>query len=183
VTPVGLEIRPLEACELDAFFAYLDDQLSDNGQGGTALFMPLPRAQSRFPAGKADSFRNGMAIAVGLPGWRRPFVACAADGSYAGHIDLRAHPDPASSHRTTLGMGVHRSMRRRGLGQSMLMQVLDWARAQPGLDWVDLDVLSTNAGAIALYQRCGFQTVGQFADLYRIDGQSVGETMMTLALR
>jgi RimJ/RimL family protein N-acetyltransferase len=106
-------------------------------------------------------------------------MALDADGAICGHADLRARPERAASHRCLLGMGVHRDARRQGLGERLLGTALDWARTQPGLDWVDLEVLSSNAPARRLYERCGFVFAGELPDLFRIDGERHGYVYMT----
>jgi ribosomal protein S18 acetylase RimI-like enzyme len=80
-------------------------------------------------------------------------------------------------------MGVHRDWRRQGLGEQLLATALDWARAQPALDWVDLEVLSSNQPARRLYERCGFAFAGELPDLFRIDGEQHGYVYMTYRLR
>lgn len=175
-------IRAATPGELPALFAYLNDHLSDNGIGGTALFMPMSRSESGFPPDKEASIRNGIEIAVGQPGWRRPWIAYADDGRIAGHVDLRARPEKACAHRALLGMGVHRDHRRQGLGATLIDAAVAWAQTQP-VDWIDLDVLSVNQPARQLYQRCGFTVVCEMADMFRIDGQSLGHTCMTRQIR
>lgn len=178
----GLTIRQATREDMSAFFAYLNDHLSDNGVGGTALFMPIPRAESRFPADKEASFRSGMETPVGQPGWRRLWLATDADGSIAGHIDLRARLEKAAAHRSLLGMGVHRDRRKQGLGASLIAAATQWANTQP-FEWIDLEVLSVNRAARELYRRCGFVQVGELDDMFRIDGQALGYTFMSLQLR
>ena len=58
---------------------------------------------------------------------------------------------------------------------------MDWARKQ-GLEWVDLEVLSTNEPARALYRGCGFRQTGEIADMFRIDGEQLAYTLMSLKL-
>ncbi len=174
-------IRPVLRADLPLLFTYLNDHLLDNGQEGGALFMPIARSDAGLPPDKQSSIRNGMLIGVGEPGWRRPWVAYAADGSIAGHIDLRARAEKAAAHRCMLGMGVQRAHRRQGLGAQLIEVALRWAQEQ-GFAWVDLDVLSVNEAAIALYQRCGFHRVGELQDMFRIDGQSLACTSMTRPL-
>lgn len=178
----GLLIREAARDDLTAFFLYLNDHLSDNGIGGTALFMPMPRAESRFPADKEVSFRTGMETPVGQPAWRRLWLAIAPDGGIAGHIDLRARPEKAAAHRALLGMGVHRDFRQQGLGAALIATVTEWARTQD-IEWIDLEVLSVNRAARELYRRCGFIQVGELDDMFRIDGQALGYTFMSLQLR
>jgi len=180
---MNLQIVALEPERLPQLFMYLDNQLQENGRDGMPLFQPLSREQGRLPPEKAASFAGGLSIALGQPGWRRVWIALAADGAIAGHIDLRARPDPLSTHRAMLGMGVHRDYRRFGLGRMLVDTAIAWARATPMLDWVDLDVLAGNHAARRLYERTGFVVTGEEPDLYRIDGESHGSVTMSCMIR
>jgi len=178
----ALTIRETVRADLPVFFMYLNDHLADNGSGGTAMFMPMARSESVVTAEKQTAFRTGMDTPVGQPGWRRGWLALAADGSIAGHIDLRARPEKTCAHRTLLGMGVHRDFRRQGVGAALLEIATAWAVIQK-FDWIDLEVLSVNAAARQLYARAGFSQVGEMADMFRIDGESLGYTFMTRKIR
>jgi len=179
---VTIAIRQVAQDGLPAFFSYLDDHLKDNGANGTPPFQPLSRAASRLPERTRASFTAGAAIPPGQPGWRRAWIAVDPDGAIAGHIDLRARPEPAAAHRALLGMGVHRDHRRKGLGMWLIETARLWA-IDSGLDWIDLEVLSANRPARELYLRAGFDIVGEYADMYRIDGAALACTSMTLPLR
>ena len=50
------------------------------------------------------------------------------------------------------------------------------------LAWIDLEVLAVNAGARRLYSRCGFVQTGQIEDMFRIDGEALAYTAMSLKL-
>jgi ribosomal protein S18 acetylase RimI-like enzyme len=176
-------IRPAEAADLPAFFVYLDDHLRDNGRDGTPLFQPLSRAQSQLPPVLKVTFVEGLAIPVGEPRWRRLWLALDERGSIAGHIDLRARPEPLARHRAMLGMGVHRAWRRRGVGAQLLDTALAWARSQDGLKWIDLEVLSENDPAVALYLRAGFTMTARIENMLEIDGASHDLSYMRYALR
>lgn len=173
----ALAIRELGRADLPVFFMYLNDHLQDNGSGGNARFMPMARSASIFGPEKQAAFRSGMDTQVGQSGWRRGWIALADDGSIAGHIDLRARPEPACAHRVLLGMGVQRDHRQQGLGAALLDVAGDWAMARQ-FDWIDLEVLSENRAARRLYERAGFIVTGQIDDMFRIDGESLGYTFM-----
>lgn len=177
-----MNIRPAGAADLPPFFVYLDDHLRDNGRDGAPLFQPLSRAQSQLPPGLKVAFIEGLAIPVGEPGWRRLWLAVDSRGSIAGHIDLRARPEPLARHRAMLGMGVHRAYRRRGLGAQLVDTAVDWARSQDGLKWIDLEVLSENRPAVALYLRSGFAMTARIEDMLEIDGVSQDLSYMTRTL-
>jgi ribosomal protein S18 acetylase RimI-like enzyme len=178
-----MTIRPATKADLASFFAYLDDHLRDNGKDGAPLFQPLSREQSHLPAGLRISFIKGLDIPVGEPGWRRLWLALDGRGTIAGHIDLRARPEPAARHRAMLGMGVHRAYRRHGLGARLVATALAWARANTQLAWIDLEVLSGNRPAVELYVRAGFTMTARVADMLQIDGASHDLSYMTFALR
>jgi ribosomal protein S18 acetylase RimI-like enzyme len=179
----SVHIRPALEADLAPFFAYLDEHLRDNGADGTPLFQPLPRAQSRMPAGLRLSFIKGLDIAVGQPGWRRLWLALGPTGGIAGHIDLRARPEAAAGHRAMLGMGVQRLYRRRGLGRRLVDTAVDWARQEAGLDWIDLEVLADNRPAVSLYARADFRMIARIEDMVRVDGESYDLCYMTRPVR
>jgi ribosomal protein S18 acetylase RimI-like enzyme len=177
-----LPIRAVDHFDVEAFFAYLDDHIADNGRNGTPLFQPLANSESRFPIDKRQAFAKGMATPFGHPGWRRAWVAVAPDGAIAGHVDLRARPERHTEHRAMLGMGVHRDYRRQGLGLHLIHAAIGWARACTALEHIDLEVISTNAAALALYTKAGFHRVGKYEDMFRIDGVSLSYTLMSASL-
>lgn len=175
-------IRMAGEADLAPFFAYLDDHLRDNGRDGTPLFQPLPPAESRMPPGLRLAFIRGLQVPVGEPGWRRLWLALGPTGNIAGHIDLRSRPEPAARHRTMLGMGVHRLYRRRGLGRQLLDTGVAWARLEPGLDWIDLEVLADNRPAVELYLHAGFRMIARIEDMLRVDGAGCDLCYMSLKL-
>jgi ribosomal protein S18 acetylase RimI-like enzyme len=178
-----ITIREATQDDLPLLFAYLGEQLTENGRGGMPLFQPMARTSDPVvPQAMQERFAAGMATPLGQPGWRRVWIALDEQGAIAGHIDLRARPEPHAQHRTMLGMGVHRDYRRHGLGARLVDTALAWASATPPLAWVDLDVLSANASARRLYERTGFQVVGEIVDLYRIDDEFVSSVLMTKRL-
>jgi ribosomal protein S18 acetylase RimI-like enzyme len=94
---------------------------------------------------------------------------------------LRARADEEAAHRVMLGMGVHRNARRQGLGLRLIGQAEAWARAR-GFAWIDLEVLSVNQAAIALYRQAGFEQTGEVQDMFRIDGEPHAYTAMSKRL-
>ncbi|KQU81093.1 MULTISPECIES: N-acetyltransferase [unclassified Rhizobacter] len=175
-------IDPLHSDAFDPFAAYLADHVADNGRDGLPLFQPLARAESRFDGERARAFRDALDVSLFEPGWRRAWVARLADGLIIGHVDLRARPEAHTTHRCILGMGVDPARRRAGVGAGLLAHARDWARSQPALDWIDLQVLSSNDSAIRLYRRSGFVDTGELVDLFRIEGRSMGFRSMALRL-
>jgi len=64
-----------------------------------------------------------------------------------------------------LNICVHPAVRRGGIAWQMLHELLDLA-VGAGMDSAFLEVRPSNAGAITLYERAGFDTVGRRPDYY-----------------
>ncbi len=84
------------------------------------------------------------------------FWAAELDGRLAGYLDLLAVLDEGH----IANLAVHPSLRRRGIGASLLERAVGYAR-QNGLVFLTLEVRASNAAARALYSRYGFKTVGK----------------------
>ncbi|MES2128094.1 MAG: GNAT family N-acetyltransferase [Pseudomonadota bacterium] len=177
-----MNIVTLGQADLAAFFLYMNDHLSDNGRGDTALFQPMPRSESFFPSDREEAFRAGLATPLGEAGWRRAWIALDMDGMIAGHVDLRARPERTAAHRCLLGMGVHRAHRKAGLGTRLLDTAYAWALNVEALEWIDLEVLSLNGAARALYERNAFVKTGEIPALFRLNGEDLAYTYMTRKL-
>jgi len=77
-------------------------------------------------------------------------------------------------------MGLERTIRSQGWGSNLTIEAVKWARQQPTLDWIALNVFENNLPAKALYKKFGFETVGTTRDIFRVFGQSIDNTEMVL---
>ena len=177
-----VSLRPLETDQFDQFVAYLNDHLLDNGRDAT-YFQPLPRNASFSSSESAEAFRVGISLGLDRLGWRRLWVARDPGGRIIGHADLRSHSARSAEHRCLLGMGVDRDHRKNGLGNRLICQAEDWVKASELLEWIDLQVLSSNTPALRLYERAGFVRTGDVPDMFRIDGHSLAYTSMAKHVR
>ncbi len=178
-----MQIVAATAQDLESFFTYLQRQLSDNATDGQPLFQPLAKAHRQLSETTRNKFIHGFDHCLGQSGWRKLWLAKDQDGHIVGHIDLRHYSEAYKSHRLVLGMGVDSSARQQGLGMRLLQHVIAFCQQQDGIDWLDLNVLSNNAPARNLYLKAGFEIIGEMSDCYRIDGEAVAETSMTLNTR
>lgn len=73
--------------------------------------------------------------------------------------------DPAARrramHNVTLGIMVDSAWHRKGVGDAMMEVLMRWARGNPAVRRVQLEVVASNAHAVRLYERHGFVTEGR----------------------
>jgi len=60
-----------------------------------------------------------------------------------------------------LTIAVHEGHHGQGVGSALMHELLRWARANPGVEKVELHVRSSNDRAIALYRSLGFVEEGR----------------------
>jgi len=97
------------------------------------------------------------------------YVAEAPEG-IVGRLSVARDTHPASAHVADLGLMVAESHRRRGVGWALLDAAVEWAR-EAGVGKLELHVFPHNEGAIALYERYGFEREGyRKAHYRRVDG-------------
>jgi RimJ/RimL family protein N-acetyltransferase len=68
-------------------------------------------------------------------------------------------PHPSSAHVADLGLMVAASHRRLGIGTALMLAAEDWA-GRAGVTKLELHVFPHNAGAIALYEKLGYEREG-----------------------
>ncbi len=113
--------------------------------------------------------------------WWRAFAGFAGR-TMVGQIAIDGGRLDTEKHRGTIGMGILEGHRGKGLGEQLLSEAILWARATPGLDWLDLGVFLGNQRALALYTRLGFVETGRVVDRFRIDGKKLTDIEMTLSV-
>ncbi len=92
----------------------------------------------------------------------RCFLVAEEKGQVLGYCGLQIGGDQGD----VLTIGVEPSMRRRGIGQK-LMEELIRETAKRGVKRLFLEVRVSNAGARGLYEKLGFQPVGKRPRYYR----------------
>lgn len=78
-----------------------------------------------------------------------------------------------------LAIAIHPDARRRGIGKRLLDHLIALARGR-GAALITLEVRRSNAPAITMYQRAGFEVVGERPRYYAEDGEDA--LVMTLQL-
>jgi RimJ/RimL family protein N-acetyltransferase len=78
-----------------------------------------------------------------------------------GTIDFQNGKRKRISHKGSFGMSVRSTWRGKGVGAFLLQGLIDWVKAHPSIEVIQLGVLEENAAAIALYEKFGFEKTGR----------------------
>jgi ribosomal protein S18 acetylase RimI-like enzyme len=108
-----------------------------------------------------------------------PQLVAVSAGEVVGWCDIIPNQRPIHAHGGVLGMGLLPEFRGQGLGDRLIRQTLAAARVF-GLSRVELSVRESNAGAIALYKRVGFEIEGLQCNATRVEG--VYENVVLMAI-
>ena len=100
-----------------------------------------------------------------------------ADGRIVGQADVAAGRWPKETHVGTIGVAIQAGWRDAGLGRAMMERVLEWMRDRQ-FRKACLSVFSTNARAIALYRKLGFEVEGVRKRQFRVRDAWVDEVLM-----
>ena len=113
----------------------------------------------------------------------REYLVAELGGQLAGYVRVRpVTAVPENAHVLgIMGLAVAPSLRRRGVASALLAAAEEHARAR-GARKLSLRVLSTNATALRLYERVGFQREGTLRDEFCIGGRFVDDVLMAKQL-
>ena len=149
-------LREAGARDLDSFLRCLDVVARERRY----LAMVEGPSRAEAEAFLADARARGMVQQLALSG-----------AEVVGWCDVIRKPFPGFEHSGTLGMGLLPAYRGRGLGARLIAVTLE-AVARLGITRVELDVFSTNARAIALYEKSGFAREGVKRAARSLDGRT-----------
>lgn len=86
-------------------------------------------------------------------------------------------PLPSNAHVLELNIAIHPAYQRLGIGRT-LMDALVRLAAERGVRKLSLRVLSSNPGAVAFYESCGFAEQGRLVEEFLLDGNYVDDILM-----
>jgi RimJ/RimL family protein N-acetyltransferase len=89
------------------------------------------------------------------------FLIAEFNGEMIGNLNCLGGSRKATLHTTTLGMSVSREWRNKGVGSLLLDRAIQWARENPILSRIELNVFVENTMAVHLYSKVGFQIEGR----------------------
>lgn len=145
-----------------------------DADGVWAVLEPIIRAGAVFAA-PADCSRQ-QALTEWCGGDRRTYVA--SEEGIVGAYYIRPNQQGGGAHVANAGYAVRVDARRRGIGRALCMHSLDVAKVA-GFRAVQFNfVVATNASAVALWESCGFATVGRIPEAFRPPNGSYADALI-----
>jgi RimJ/RimL family protein N-acetyltransferase len=108
------------------------------------------------------------------------FFVAEVNGQIVGHVSCVGGAKVANRHTTGLGITIVKEWRGKGVGTALMQYIIDWARANPVIKRVELEVFTINPRAVKLYERFGFEAEGVKRQVYFKDGEFVDSVMMAI---
>jgi ribosomal protein S18 acetylase RimI-like enzyme len=150
----SVEIVPITQDHIESFHRSLD-------------FVARERRYLAFL--EAPSFESTRAFVLNNIEHGYPQLVAVSAGQVVGWCDIVPNPRPIYAHGGVLGIALLPEFRRQGIGWHLMRQTLDAAR-DFGLRRVELTVRESNAVAIELYKKFGFEIEGLQRNRILVDG-------------
>jgi len=176
----GYRVRILAAADVDAYVDHLVVHNRESGTEGELPYGPYSREEPEDPVEMRAKALRRWDTALDKTGWRRAWGLFDARGDIVGSVHLAGGDLPATLHRSDCGIGIARPHRGNGFGRGLMEAAIEWARAQPSIDWIELGVFEGNDRAAALYDSLGFTRCGRTPDMFRVDGHVLNDIRMVL---
>jgi ribosomal protein S18 acetylase RimI-like enzyme len=143
-----------------------------------------PLAFSSSAAAHRTTTPDSVAARLGSGTGESFVLAAFVDGEIAGMAGFHRSPEEKTRHKARIwGVYVKPNQRGKGIGRSLMEELLRRARSQPGLEQLTLSVTSAQAAARTLYLDLGFTAYGREPQAIKVGEVYVDEDHMTLQLQ
>jgi len=163
------EAVPRDAEEIVAHMERISREPNNNVLTGPGEYTVTPAEEREIIDGYAASDNSIALVAV-------------ADGKIIGLLHCRGGRRQAARHSASFGITVHADWRDKGVGSALVQRLIDWGRQNPVIKRLELEVFTTNARAIHVYEKYGFQIEGRKRRAYCKDGAYEDAYIMALLL-
>ncbi|NOX27347.1 MAG: GNAT family N-acetyltransferase [Gammaproteobacteria bacterium] len=167
-----IELLPFSPSDMDRLISWVDSDELLLSWAGTFFSSPLTREQCQ----------NYWQTSQGESPARLIFKALNSEtGDVVGHIELDGFDyenESAFISRVLVGANAQRGL---GIGQAIVLELVDMAFTQLSLHRLAVGVMEFNATAIRCYEKCGFKYEGCYRDIVKYgDGYHSVVTMSLL---
>lgn len=106
-------------------------------------------------------------------------ITCYVDGDVAGNCEISFRSGAKTCHRAAVAIAILKKYWNLGIGSTMFEELVAAARAHKGTEIVELEFVEGNDRAKALYEKFGFEIVGERPNAFKLkDGRTVKEFFM-----
>lgn len=111
------------------------------------------------------------------------FLVAEYDEKIVGNINLDGHHRKILQHTAVFGMGMWKEWQNTGLGTAILENAIRWAKENPILEMLWLQVYAENEAGLALYRKMGFTEHGRTPNFFKQNGRYHDEVLMYLDVK
>lgn len=101
----------------------------------------------------------------------------------AGMAHLTSIERKELDHTVTLGLNVKKALRGKSIGSALLRHLMDWAKENPVIERIELEVLANNQQAIHMYEKVGFEREGVKRSAVKKGSEYIDIIIMGIILR
>jgi ribosomal protein S18 acetylase RimI-like enzyme len=100
-----------------------------------------------------------------------------------GNIDLTGNRRKIMEHTAVIKMGILKEWRNSGLGTALLKSAISWAKENPALELLWLQVYTDNELGLGLYRKMGFEENGIIKNFFKRDEKYSHNLTMTMNVK
>ncbi|MBA3898721.1 MAG: GNAT family N-acetyltransferase [Bacteroidetes bacterium] len=105
------------------------------------------------------------------------------EGQIVGNLDLTGNQRKVMEHTAVIGMGMLKEWRNSGLGTQLLASTIEWAKENPKLELIWLQVYVENKLGLNLYRKMGFEENGIIKNFFKHNGKYYNNLTMAMNVK
>lgn len=94
-------------------------------------------------------------------------IACYLDGEVVGNCEINFMRLIKTAHRASVHIAIHQEYWGLGIGSAMFAELISAAKANPSTEILELEFIEGNDRARALYEKYGFEIVGERPNAFK----------------
>lgn len=111
------------------------------------------------------------------------FLIALCEGKIVANLNIEGHSREILKHTAMLGMGSLLDWRGFGIGKFIMAEAVAWAKENPVLELIWLEVYEEHEVARNLYKNAGFVECGRIPNKFKFEGKYSNEIKMILDVK